>query len=128
MASTEADKRPRSREKVFVVRCPDGQELSIRKARLRWTDSFRCKCGTVLSLDDVLEQLHDQGHDVHDLARGRGNFRERVQGLPMPQGGSFVAGETLQRSDDAGRSGSRIWRFKPVERARPFEKGFSKVR
>lgn len=128
MASTEADKRPRSHEKVFAVHCPDGHEFLIRKARLRWTDSFRCSCAAELSLDDVLDQLHEHGHDVHDLARGRGSFRERVQGLPMPQGGSFVAGETLQRSDDAGRSGSRIWRFKPVERARPYEKGFSKVR
>ena len=128
MASPEADRRPRSREKVFVVRCPGGQEIAIRKARLRWTDSFQCPCGAELSLQEVLDQLHEHGHDVHDLARGRGNFRERVRGLPMPQGGSFVAGETLQRSDDAGRSGQRIWKFKPVERARPYEKGFSKIR
>ncbi len=128
MASTEADRRPRSREKVFVIKCPDGHELSIRKARLRWTDSFGCSCGIELTLSEVLEQLHEQGHDVHDLARGRGSFRDRVRGLPMPQGGSFVAGETLNRSDDATRHGQRIWRFKPVERARPYEKGFSKVR
>ena len=128
MASLNADRRPRSREKVLTVKCHDGHELDIRKARLRWTDSFKCSCGTVLTLDDVLAQLHHQGHDVHDLARGRGSFREPVVGLPMPQGGSFVAGETSQRSDDASRVGQRRWHFKPVERARPHEKGFTKAR
>ena len=124
MASSEADRRPRSGEKVFAVRCPNGDRLPIRKAWLRWTDSFRCPCGTVLTLDEVLAQLHEQGHDVFDLARGRGSFREKIPGLPMPQGGSFMDGHTLQRSDDAERSGRRRWRFKPVEEARPHEKGF----
>ena len=89
----------------------------------RFLKRLRPEVAAINALEPELEALSDSA-----LRARTDEFRERVQGLPMPQGGSFVAGETLQRSDDADRSGSRIWRFKPVERARPFEKGFSKVR
>ena len=120
--------KPRSGEKRFRVPCDTcGDTVEIRKSILAWTDSIECSCGHVLNVDEILIALHSQGWNVHDLIRGRGTFQERVRSLPMPHGGSFVAGETLRRSDTADRRGDPRWPFRPVESTRPAEKGFRPV-
>ena len=128
MNANRPSNKPRSGEKRFRVTCDVCEEtVEIRKSTLAWTDLIECECGHEMDVDKVLEALHSQGWNVHDLIRGRGHFHERVKSLPMPHGGSFVAGETLRRSDTAERRGSPRWPFRPVESARPAEKGFRPV-
>lgn len=129
MANRSADRRARSLEKRFVVRCVEcGDDIGILKSQVRWTDEFPGGCGHIVRLEEVTKQLAKQGWDVHELTKGRGSFRERVTSLPLPGGGSFRAGSTLNRSDTADRSGPRRWKFKSVDKARPNEKGFGLVR
>lgn len=121
--------KPRSGEMRFHVPCHVcGEDLAIRKSAVAWTDSFECPRGHVNDAEAILHALSAQGWNVHDLVRGRGTFRERVRSLPMPHGGSFIAGETLRRSDTADRRGERQWLFRPVEEAKPSEKGFRTVK
>jgi len=120
--------KPRSSEMRFHVPCSEcAVDLSIRKTALAWTESFECTRGHVNEAAAVMAALSRQGWNVHDLTRGRGTFRQRVQSLPMPHGGSFVAGETLRRSDDADRRGEPHWPFQAVDTAKPAEKGFRPV-
>ena len=129
MNSNTPSNKPRSNEKRLKVTCITcSNKIDIRKSILAWTESVEGPCGHPMAIDLVLKDLHSQGWNVHDLVRGRGKFQERVPSLPMPHGGSFLAGETLRRSDTAERRGETHWPFRPVDDARPSEKGFREVK
>lgn len=105
-----------------------GAPLLVAKSQLRWVEDFSCANGHVQDLDGVLEKLHAKGWNVHDLARGRGAFREAIPNLPLPHGGAFAVGQPNRRVDGPDRHGPRRWPFKPVEAATPEEKGFKPPR
>jgi hypothetical protein len=68
------------------------------KHLLNWTDTFEDPAtGEVYELAYVLEQLEAQGWDVHELMKGRGEFREQVERLPLPYGGQFAPGNPTKR-------------------------------
>ena len=120
--------KPRSNELRLHVPCAEcAVDLNIRKTAVAWTDSFECSEGHRNEAADVMAALSHDGWNVHDLTRGSGTIRRRVRSLPMPHGGSFVAGDTLQRSDTADRRGEPHWPFRAVDTTRPAEKGFRPV-
>ena len=115
----------RAPEMRFTLRCGAcGERYDVTKSQLRWSDRVACAKGHVHELAEMLELLHEQGWNVHDLVRARGDFREIVTGLPLPHGGSFRAGEPGRRTDGPERVGRGMWRWKAVAQARPAEKGF----
>lgn len=120
--------KPRSGEMRLHAPCSEcSVDLNIRKTAVAWTESFECTQGHRNEAADVLAALSQQGWNVHDLTRGSGTIRRRVRSLPMPHGGSFVAGDTLQRSDDADRRGEPHWPFQDVGAVKPAEKGFRPI-
>ena len=68
------------------------------KHMLHWSQELRDPAtGEVFDRAYVLAELEKQGWDPHELTKGEGTFRQRVQRLPLPEGGQFTPGGPLRR-------------------------------
>ena len=68
------------------------------KHMLGWSHQLRDPAtGEVFELNYILSELEKQGWDVHELTKSAGTFRERVERLPLPEGGQFTPGGPVHR-------------------------------
>lgn len=72
--------------------------FSVPRHQIGWAEYFVDEStGEKYELSYVLEQLQAQGWDVHDLLKGKGQFRDTVDRLPLPYGGQFRPGDPTTR-------------------------------
>ena len=87
-----------SEMRLRVPRREGDGHFEFPKHMLHWSQELRDPTtGEVFDLEYVLAELEKQGWDVHELTKARGKFRQRVQRLPLPEGGQFTPGGPLHR-------------------------------